>query len=193
MANEEIFNDVLDEGEKVAAVLTPNRKKYWAFFNWVYFWCLPSWFVPAIALMTALIFADKEVKNAGLSAGILIAAAIGIMVLAYLIAFWLAKVTLKKRFYGYSNKRILIRCGIIGVDYKVLDYKLLGATTATVGLLDKIMGSKTGYLRFGSASSPIITASFGGQSLGGGFVFSHVDNPYELLREIKKTINQVEK
>ena len=190
MANEEIFNDVLDEGEKVVAVLTPNHKKFWAFFNWMYFWCAPAWFLPALALITAMVCTDEGVKNPALSAGLTVGVSVGALVLAYLIAFMFAKITLRKRFYGYSNKRILIRCGIIGVDYKVLDYKLLGATTATVGILDKIMGGKTGYLRFGSASSPIVNA---GGVVGGGFVFSHVDKPYELLKEIKAIMNKIEK
>ena len=62
-----------------------------------------------------------------------------------------------------------------------------------VGVLDRMLGGKTGYITFGSASSPILGGAMSGQiGLGAGFVFAHIDMPYELLREIKKVMNSAE-
>jgi len=190
MENNEVFNDILDDGEKVVAVIKPNKKKFWAFFNWMYFWIVTSWLVPTIIIMdVAFWFESYRGLLIGLTTGIGFAC----LIIPYIISILLAKASYVKRFYGYSNKRILIRCGIIGVNYKVLDYKLLGATTADVGVLDRIMGGKTGWLRFGSASAPIVN-SLGANGFGlGGFTFSHIDKPYELLKEIKRVIIASEK
>jgi len=194
MDNKEIFNDILDDGEKIIAVIRPNEKKFWAYFNWMYFWAVASWLFPTIFLMDIAFWFDKDMEKSRVIA-VAFTTGIGIacLIIPYIISFILAKTTLNKRYYAYSNKRILIRCGVIGVNYKVLDYKLLGATTADVGVLDRMLGGKTGWLRFGSASAPIVN-SFGNPGLGlGGFTFSHINNPYELLREIKRTINKEEK
>jgi hypothetical protein len=190
MEDNKIFDDILDDGEKIVAVVRPNKKKFWAFFNWLFFWVWSSWLIPTIAIMAVAFWFDKDIKpHRVLAVNLTVWIGVASIILPYIVCVFLCKTTLKKRYYAYSNKRILIRCGIIGVNYKVLDYKLLGATTADVGVLDKIMGAKTGWLRFGSASAPIVNA-LGSSGLGlGGFTFSHIDKPYELLREIKRTIN----
>lgn len=189
MENKEIFNDVLDEGEVVLNVLRPNKKKYWAFFNWMYFWAMGSWLL-IIAFVTPAIAIDMDAK--GLEILWISLVLIALLALFYFAGYFVSRVfaslAFKKRHYAYTNKRIIIRCGIIGVDYRVLDYKLLGATTVTVGVLDRMMGGKTGYIRFGSASSPIVGTYGNGMGFG-GFTFSHVDMPYDLLKEIKKIMN----
>jgi hypothetical protein len=190
-----IFNDILDDGEKIVAVMRPNRRKFWAFFNWIYFWATASWIIPTAAMLVLIwCFADEPeiTANLALANWLTIGISAACLILPYAIAVPFGMTTLAKRYYAYSNKRILIRCGIIGVDYKVLDYKLLGATTVTVGVLDRMMGGKTGYIRFGSASSPIITSLSSGM-LSGGFTFAHVDSPYALLKEIKRIIDGSQK
>ena len=186
--NKEMFNDVLDEGETVLGVWRPNKKKYWAYFNWLYFWSM-CW-VALTFVFVPLAGIEEEDSGQVILWCILIGLAIAFAVylIGYFIARIFAKLAYKKRYYAYTNKRILIRCGVIGVDYRVLDYKLLGAITVTVGILDRMLGGKTGYIRFGSASSPII-GGYGGNLGFGGFTFAHIDMPYDLLREIKKTIN----
>jgi hypothetical protein len=190
----EIFNDILDDGERVIAVVRPNKKKYWAFFHWMYFFAMTSWLVPTVAVVCLAFWLDPEEEvNRAIACWVTLGIGIASWVIPYIISAILAQAAFKKRYYGYSNRRILIRCGIIGVDYKVLDYKLLGATTATVGVLDRMMGGKTGWLRFGSASSPITSIAGTGGLAFGAFTFAHVDSPYNLLKDIKKVINAAEK
>jgi membrane protein YdbS with pleckstrin-like domain len=195
MENKEIFNDVLDEGEQIIAVMKPNKRKYWAFFNWMVFWAVGSWLPIVMIVVPFGVIFGEGVR--GMSAFWIIFGVELICVFSWVITYIISRIfanlAYDKRFYAYSNKRILIRCGIIGVDYRVLDYKLLGATTVCVGVLDRMQGGKTGYLRFGSASSPILG---GGAAMSGfgssGYIFAHVDKPYDLLREIKKIMNTSE-
>jgi hypothetical protein len=92
-----------------------------------------------------------------------------------------------KLFYAYTNKRVIIRTGIFGVDYKSLDMAMIGAVNVYVSLLDKILQKNTGTLTFGSMASPMMTAS--GQA-GSMFRFANIEMPYDLYREIKNAIDE---
>ena len=68
--------------------------------------------------------------------------------------------------YGISGSRLLIKDGVIGVDYRTPELKNIGATDVNVGLVDKIIGKNTGTLSFGSNASPMeekekVTGSIG--------------------------------
>ena len=95
-----------------------------------------------------------------------------------LIALWY-----NKTLFAVTNKRILIRTGYIGVDYKGLDYDTIGALTVNVNWLDKLLKKDTGTLSFGSMASPMInTANY-------KFSFLYIKNPYEVYREVKSIID----
>ena len=64
----------------------------------------------------------------------------------------------------------------------ILEY--IGATTVYVSLIDKLLGGKTGSIRFGSMSSPINNSS------GTTYSFSSVLNPYETYKNVKEKIEK---
>ena len=181
-----MFDDVIDENEELIAVLKPNARKFW--------WFTGVWLFMGIIFFNAMIIFPvcasywsgeiTEIWSVWLT--VIIMGAVSLF--AILLTILLASQAFQKRYYAYSNKRILIRSGVIGVDFSVLEYKLLGAMTVNVNVIDKILGGKTGTIRFGSASSPIM--GFGGGKASGmnAFTFSHIEKPYQLLREIKKAI-----
>ena len=92
----------------------------------------------------------------------------------------------KKTFYAYTNKRVIMRTGVIGVDYKSLDIKMIGAIDVYVSFFDKLVHKDTGSLRSGSMSSPI-----NGQA--SAFIFSHIEKPYENYKKIKEFIEEQKK
>ena len=82
----------------------------------------------------------------------------------------------KNTYYAYTNKRLIMRGSAIGVDYHSLDYKDITSSSVDVGFLDRMgKGHKTGTIAFKSPSA--------------GIAFKGVDNPYELMREIKEYIS----
>ena len=87
-------------------------------------------------------------------------------------------------YYAYTNKRVIIRKGIFGVDYKSLDMSMIGAVDVSVTLLDKIVHKNTGTIAFGSMANPM------GNQNGFMFKFAHVYNPYETYKEIKTVIDE---
>ena len=181
-----MFTDVLEKNEEIVAVYKPNKKKFW--WSWMLltfttvFWV---WVFP----FTVGIFDQNEFIGFGDRFWITLYATAGFFVLYMLIAAWLGSLWLKNRFYAYTNKRILIRAGIIGVDYKSLEFKSLTATVVKVSMLDKMVRRNTGTIRFGSPASPL--TSFNSMQLN-QYAYLHIEKPYEVMREIKEYIDSKE-
>ena len=97
----------------------------------------------------------------------------------------LTKLSYNKRFYAYTNKRIIIQNGFIGIDFKSLDLKFIGATEVKVDFLDKLLKRNTGTIKFGSHATP--TNVQGVQA----FQLVGILDPYNVYKEIKKHMDEV--
>ncbi|MCL2860876.1 MAG: PH domain-containing protein [Firmicutes bacterium] len=97
---------------------------------------------------------------------------------------------LNKRAYAVTDRRILVRGGIIGVDYKSLKINSINATTVRVGFIDNAAKQNTGTIEFGSPSTPIGMVNANGTR--NPFMFVYIKNPYDELREIQEHIDAVQ-
>ena len=177
----ELFNNILDKDEQVLKIFKPNKLKMFfsMFFRGFFVWL---WFL----LLLFLEIFVPQVDEAGntiegtpwggiIALSVLVVLLITISVVCFVLEY-------KKTFYAYTNKRVVIRRGIIGVDFKSLDMNMIGAVTVNVTLLDKIVRKNTGTIVFGSMASPISQNNF-------MFKFAHIVNPYETYKEIKNVID----
>jgi len=171
---EDKFNLVLDNDEKIIEVFKPNKAKL--FFSTI-FWSIVTLLFIAVPWIFG-VFLDEPGRPVEPWLWIL---PIVLFVVAILVAFGLTKLYYDKTFYAYTNKRVVIRTGVFGVDYKSLDMRMIGAIDVYVSLFDKIIRKNTGSIRFGSNSSPI-------NAQNGSFGFSHISCPYENYRKIKEYI-----
>lgn len=144
---EELFNDILENDEQIIKVIKPSRGRYWK--APLFPFAIPLFWPHLILLMALTLFT---------------------------LPFFYAH-GYKNLYYAYTNKRLIVRSGIIGVDYHSLDYKNITSTSVNVGFLDK--GSKTGTISFKSNTSHI--------------TFNYVENPYDLMKEIKEYMNSIKK
>jgi len=165
---EKVFSQILDKDEKVVEVLKPNKVKYFVKNILLAVLCVIIMVVP---------FCLGEAPD---SIDIWIPITIGLI----FVLIWIIFIVLNylKTFYAYTNKRIVIRTGIIGVDFKSLDMKMIGAIDVNVSLLDKLLRKNTGTLKYGSMSSPINNQT-------STYVFAHISNPYENYKKIKECID----
>ena len=88
----------------------------------------------------------------------------------------------KKKAFCLSNKRVIIRSGIIGTDFKTLEFDLVGGISVNVGILDKMVKPNTGKISFASAASPVINNGKGVST----YVFTAIENPYDAYKRIKE-------
>lgn len=171
------FKDVLDSDEYIIGEYKPEKFKFYLtrVFSIVFIILFLS-FPFMISLFTGDPF-DMF--------GDLITVIILLMFAGVIITLVTSKLAFDKRLYAYTNKRVLIRTGIIGVDFKSLDLKMIGASEVRVDLIDKLVNKNTGTIKFGSQAIP--TNNQGIQA----FQFSGIKDPYNVYREIKKYIDEV--
>lgn len=174
---EDKFSLILDDNEKIIEILRPNKVKL--IFSVVFSYIILAMLF-CVPLLLAFVFNETE-SNFNLWP-----IPVAIFVVIVVVSTIFSLLYYNKTYYAYTNKRLVVRTGIIGVDYKSLDMRTIGAINVYVSLFDKILHKNTGSLHFGSMSSPL-----NGQN--SAFNFSHITNPYENYKKIKEYIENVEK
>jgi len=83
--------------------------------------------------------------------------------------------------YGYSNKRVMMRTGFIGTDFKTIDYDKISDIEVTVNIIERIYN--VGSIRFFSGR----TQTDEGNTTKLYDVWSAIENPYEVFKMVKQT------
>ena len=97
--------------------------------------------------------------------------------------------------YAITNKRVIIKSGLIGTDYKSIYFEQISQVIIDVGLIGKIFG--TGNLKIDTGKTD--TYSAGGRGAGGMNysriqtktmyeILKDIDNPYEVYKMIQPSI-----
>ena len=82
--------------------------------------------------------------------------------------------------YAYSNKRIMMRTGFIGTDFKTIDYDKITDMEVTVNIIERAFN--VGSIKFFSGRTEVndgVTKK----------IFDHwesIPNPYEVFKQVKK-------
>lgn len=170
------FEMILDKDESILKEYKPNKLKM--YFTSYFSFGLLYLFVIFAGVMRYLFPEQGQEQNIW---SIIIS--VIVVVVALIIQTIVLVLAYKKRCYCITNKRIIIRGGVMGVDYKSLDLQSISAVAVYVSFVDKLLHKDTGSLRFGSMGSPMTNN-------GTVYNFNHVDKPYEMYKEIKGYINQ---
>jgi len=176
---EQLFEVILEKGEKIVRVSKPIKAKL---MTSCYAWVLGMWAI-CYAGGIWVLFLPGILAPDHWWIGLI--ASVGSLMLPLLISAPFFSAYYKNRCYCYTNKRVIIRTGVFGIDYKGLDLKAIDAVNVYVSFFDKLVKKNTGSLKFGSKASPII--DYGNAS--GGYRFTHIEKPYELYKEIKEYID----
>ena len=180
---EKIFDQILDENEKIVKIFKPKKSVVYAksFLRVILvFLFFGICFVPSVILGAS----EESVDITSVILFVIIGY-LGFFVVTALITWWFLNLYYKNVYFGYTNKRIVIRKGIFGVDYQTMDIKMIGASDVNVTLFDKILRKGTGSIRFGSTASPLMNANN-----VNNFMFASIENPYEIYKEIKSFISK---
>lgn len=184
-ANDDI-KKILDDDEEIIKTYKPNKKRF-VLINF----CLTCLFflIPIgvflfgiLGLFGVVSFVDEAGNRSyGGPIGLMIFGSVALLFLLINGISLFARY--KKTFYYVSNKRLIIRSGFIGADYKSIPLETVGAVDVRVDFLDKLVKNDTGSILFGSASTPMVNQQ------NAVFAFHHVDNPYQSYKEIKEIIS----
>lgn len=186
MTIEEDVKRILDNDEEIIKTYKPNKKRF-VYINLLttcLFFLIPIgiFIFGSLGLVGVVPFVNEAGdREFGGPIGLMAFGGVGLLFL--LINAIGLFVRYKKTFYFVSNKRLIIRSGFIGADYKSIPLETVGAVDVKVDFLDKLVKNDTGTIIFGSASTPIVNQ----QNVI--FAFHSVDNPYESYKEVKEIIS----
>ena len=173
-----IFDPIMGKDEQIIETFKPNIKRELV-LNLICLFLGAAVFI-AFPIIFICLMANEAVDNADLWVGIIPwSIVIGAM---FLIGFIGIAFGYKKKAFCITNKRIIIRSGVIGTDFKTLEFDLIGGVSVTVGLLDKLVKPTTGRISFASAASPVVN-NMKGISM---YAFTAIENPYETYKRIKE-------
>lgn len=176
MENE--FNVILNKDEHIIESFKPKKAKM--FFSSIFGACVIALFIAAVACLAHFI-PDYDTGDVMPFSAFVIMIAVAVAVIIVSVIF--VAVAYNKRLYCITNQRVIIRCGVIGVDFRSLELKSIGAVDVNVGLFDKILRMNTGTIRFGSMSAPI--------NGNVAYAFAHVVDPYGVYKRLKEIIESV--
>ena len=186
MTIEEDIKRILDNDEEIIKTYRPNRKRF-VFINFCLtclFFLIPiGVFIFGVLGLSGVVSFVNEAgeREFGGPIGLMAFGGFGLLILAvHGISLF---VRYKKTYYIVSNKRLIIRTGFIGADYKSIPLETVGVVDVRVDFLDKLVKNDTGTIVFGSASSPVVNRE------NTIFAFSHIDNPYQSYKEVKEIIS----
>ena len=168
MEDKNLFDPILDTNEEIVEIFKPSFLRFVVFPVVFFATLLLICFVPFI------IFTILE--------GIVGLFFLFPFVFGLAIYFPIKYLQYTKTIYCYTNKRILIRTGVIGADYKTLDFDMIGGMNVKVDFLDKLSNPNTGTIVFASSASPIITSNRGISV----YSFAAISNPYEVYKRLKE-------
>lgn len=174
------FDDIIEKDEEIVEVFKPQKTRFW--------WGIVSsslMIVVAVLLWSLIVVAGILVDYPE-AAPIVALGFLAVIAFVLLLVAIFGKTAYNNRFYAYSNKRILIRSGIIGIDYRTLEFQALTATIVRVSFLDRVLRTNTGTLMFGSPSSPVGMAPANNNVAANSYSFRNIEDPYNTLREIKE-------
>ncbi len=175
------FSHLIEDDEKIIHVIKPRKAPYMA-FAWVTTLIVILF---AVVLIVALSFMIGEFEDMSL----IIYAALGSIVLGCGSGFIVLELRYRSYLYCITNKKVIIRSGIIGRDFRVLELESITTVDMNVGFSDKICGGTTGTIQFFNSSNATYHAS--GMETGyNKNGFQHIENVHEIYKEIKNLIAQ---
>ena len=172
MKEEKLFDQILDNDEKIVEVFKPNFVRFVIFSSLF----LAIFLIPFFAVGLFMVFASDT-----LIGGIWF---LGFALFALLVNPITSAVRYSKTAYCYTNKRIIIRTGFIGADFEAIDFDMIGGMNVKVDFLDKLVKPNTGTIFFASFASPMIQNGQNGGSAG--YSFKHIENPYDVYKRVKE-------
>ena len=188
MENKELFAPILQEDEEIIKVIKPNKTRY-VYLGGLAYTLLAL--IPILFMAVPIGMAIESFAEYGTPVPLVIELTVfGGLLLLGIITTWVGlSMSYKKTFYAYTNKRILIRRGFIGVDYATLDFEMIGGLMVNVNFLDRLMkgSDNPGTITFGSAASPVLYTRNGRTA---AYAFRNIDHPYEVYRDLKHMVDE---
>ena len=166
------FDKILNNKEKIAWEGKPNSKNYFAL---IAIFGILSLIGISVAIF-GFFFSQSEFSVVSIYALIL-----GFV---FLVITFLRILQYRLLAYAVTNNRVVIQSGIIGADYKSIDFDKIQEINVDVDLIGKIF--KTGNIQFKTAGVNVVQTRYGQNVVNSTNSIAYVENPYELVKKIRE-------
>lgn len=122
----------------------------------------------------------KNVKNSEGTTGIFSIWFAAIPVIFFLWSFFRKIFSYKNTSYAFSNRRVMVRSGFIGTDFKIIDYDKISDIEVSVNFIERAFN--VGTIKFFSGR----TESNDGMTTKIYDRWEAIANPYEVFKQLKK-------
>ncbi len=171
------FEHLLDEDEQIIQEIKPLKKPT----------NLGSWILVGVFAFFAIVFTIIPFLVNDFEE---FAPMFGIAVMCFvpaIIGGILTPIAYKKYLYCITNKKVIIRSGIIGVDFRVIELDSITTVDVITGLTDKLCGYKTSTIAFYNASNSCNAPNGQGVNYKKN-AFLHIENSNEIYKQVKALI-----
>ncbi|MBI2110622.1 PH domain-containing protein [Candidatus Woesearchaeota archaeon] len=146
----------------------------------------------AVTFIIGIVFVQQTIQPKQISGSIV---GITIILIGLLISLFSFFSDIVKN-YAITKKRVIIKSGLIGTDFKSIYFDQIKNIIVDVGLIGKIFGVGSVKIDIGKTE----TYSTGGGRTSRGYsqgqirtrtmydVLKHIDNPYEVYKYLQKTL-----
>ena len=184
----EELEKILASDEEIKEYFKPNKKRFVTInilFSWIFFVIIFGALVTIgiLGVVNVIKFTNENGEQDLVAPIMLLVMAAPFLIVHVFTTVGYA-VRYKRTLYAITNKRLIVRSGFIGVDYKSIELKYVGLVNVRVDFLDKLSGCNTGTV---SIASPAIPMN-GQNNANGAFMFKCIDNPYEVYKKVKENI-----
>lgn len=91
-------------------------------------------------------------------------------------------------YYVITDKRVLIQGGLIGRDFKIVDFDKIQNAEVNVGLFDKMFGENSGSISIATGGT-IAYGKYGPYQLP--YILNNIENPYKVFEFFKQVSHDV--
>jgi hypothetical protein len=94
----------------------------------------------------------------------------------------------KHTYYALTNKRVIFQGGLIGRDFRMIDFDKVTNAEVNVNLFDKMFGGDTGSIMISSANTIVLTKNGRADR---PYTLCNVLHPYEVFKYFKQVSHDI--
>jgi len=169
------FETVKDDDENFIWIGKPEFKPFWV--NKIIAGIIGITFLIAIFMFNINVMKENEGQKT------FVYLVLGLIFIPGIFKYIADGLAYKNTVYGFSNKRIMMRSGFIGTDFKMIDYDKIIDVEVKVNPIDRYFD--TGTIKFFSGREKIDDE---GSSTKLYDQWNNIENVYEVFKQVKKVM-----
>ena len=175
MENCSVFDKLLDKDEKILLCEKPTPSRFYLnFWGKTLVWTLWVFLLTELVL---LLFERAPTWYYYIP--------FGLFGVSLIFAIPFSIICFNHTVYAVTNKRVLVRTGVTGIEYKTLDLKSIGVVNLKQDFWDRALLHNTGTIFFGGLLET------NGQVTMHGFEFKFVEDPQKVYTVVRQLLNEL--